>query len=85
MAQKIIYKCKYIEISDSPKLKDELEFKLLNKEFTLQDKPTKQRCLWLNLDGEIWRSLTSITGIEETSEGYIIKTRGEIYHIHKSK
>lgn len=85
MGQKIIYKCKYIEVPDSPKLKAELESKLLNKEFTLQDKPTKQRCLWLNLDGEIWRSITSIINIEEISNGYIIKTRGEIYCIHKFK
>lgn len=85
MAQKIIYKCKYIEVPESPKLKDDLESKLLNKEFTLHDKPTKQRCLWLNFDTEIWRSPTSIINIEEIAEGYIIKTRGEIYCIHKSK
>ena len=76
-----------LEILDN--LKEQLrlceEFK--SRTFSLLDKPEKQRCLWIKFDDteEIWRSQTSIINIEEIPEGLIVKTRGEIYHIHKCK
>ena len=58
-----------------------------NNPFNLLSKPEKQHCLWVRFinDNVIWRSETAITSIETISEGLKIKTRGEIYYIHKCK
>lgn len=87
MSTKTNYILFKLEIPDN--LKEQLrlceEFK--SRTFILLDKPEKQRCLWIKFTDteEIWRSQTTIMNIDEIPEGLILKTRGEIYYIHKCK
>ena len=87
MGSKINYILVKLEIPDNLKEQIRLCDEFKDRIFVLQNKPEKQRCLWtkFNDTDEIWRSQTSITNIDEVPEGFIIKTRGEVYHIHKCK
>ena len=87
MSAKTQYIMFSVEVPDKP-IKTESILKIFeNNPFNLLIKPEKQRCLWVRFtnDNVIWRSETAITNIETISEGLKIKTRGEIYYIHKCK
>ena len=87
MSAKTQYITFSVEVPDKP-VKAESILKIFeNNPFDLLSKPEKQRCLWVRFinDNVIWRSETAITSIETISEGLKIKTRGEIYYIHKCK
>ena len=87
MRNKINYILFKLEIPDNLKEQIRLCDWFKSRAFVLQNKLEKQRCLWIKFNDtdEIWRSQTSIINIDEIPEGFIIKTRGEVYHIHKCK
>lgn len=87
MGIKIQYSMTSVEVPDNPTNAKSILKIFENNPFILLDTPEKQRCLWIKFvkDNVIWRSQTSIINIEEISEGLIVKTRGETYHIHKCK
>ena len=85
---KTLYQLNHLEVLDNPNRYQELLALFSTRPFTLADSPVKQRCLWLYFEEpekSLWRSPTSIINIEQIPEGYIIKTRTEIYHIYKYK
>ena len=85
---KTLYQLNHLEVLDNPNRYQELLALFSTRPFTFADSPVKQHCLWLYFEEpekSLWRSPTSIINIEQIPEGYIIKTRTEIYHIYKYK